>query len=257
MKFYQRWIADYATATAHLSCAEDGIYGRLLDHYYSLEGPLPNDLDTLCRIARAMTEVERAGVQVVADQFFPVSETDGLRHNRRADEELPEMRRRIAIAQENGRKGGRPKGGREPTTNQDGNPPGFGWVSESKPTGQANQSQEPVDERKILSIEERPRKRGTRRTLIPDGFAVSDRLRAWAFERGFDQLERHLESFAGKARAGAYRYADWDEALMNAIRDDWAGIRGRGDPVQSSLSRAGSRTAENGLAVLRAMEVGT
>ena len=29
-----------------------------------------------------------------------------------------------------------------------------------------------------------------------------------------------------EARAKGYVYADWDQALMNAIRDDWAKLRG-------------------------------
>ena len=56
-------------------------------------------------------------------------------------------------------------------------------------------------------------------------FCVSERVKVWAKEKGFDRLDAHLESFVGKCKAKAYAYVDWDEALMNAIRDDWAKVR--------------------------------
>jgi hypothetical protein len=65
-----------------------------------------------------------------------------------------------------------------------------------------------------------------RRTPLPDGFAVSDRVKAWAKRKGFDAyLEQHFEHFLGFCRANRSVYADWDEALMNCIRADWGGIR--------------------------------
>ena len=70
-----------------------------------------------------------------------------------------------------------------------------------------------------------PRKQKAIKTELPDGFGISDRVRTWAGLKKFDRLEEHLESFLSKAKAKAYTYADWDEALMNAIRDDWAKLR--------------------------------
>lgn len=65
-----------------------------------------------------------------------------------------------------------------------------------------------------------PRK--PRKTRIPDDFVISERVRAWAAEKGHTRLEQHLEYFAGWARAKGAEYTDWDEALMNAIRANWA-----------------------------------
>lgn len=71
---------------------------------------------------------------------------------------------------------------------------------------------------------------------LPEGFAISERVRRWADEKGFGQLEAHFESFISKAKAKAYTYADWDEGLMGAIRDDWAKLRNQ--PARASpLSR--------------------
>lgn len=71
-------------------------------------------------------------------------------------------------------------------------------------------------------------KRAPTKTRMPDGFTVSDRVKAWAAEKGFGdaaELELHLEAFRGKATAKGYTYADWDAAFMEAIRQDWAKLR--------------------------------
>jgi len=66
------------------------------------------------------------------------------------------------------------------------------------------------------------------KTGLPADFAISDAVRAWADERKFGQLEQHLEAFKRKAKAKGYTYVDWDSAFMEAIREDWAKLRGRG-----------------------------
>lgn len=68
-------------------------------------------------------------------------------------------------------------------------------------------------------------RRRARKTSMPDDFGISERVRAWAADKGYDQLERHLAHFRGKAVARGYSYVDWDEALMAAVRDDWAKTR--------------------------------
>jgi len=70
-------------------------------------------------------------------------------------------------------------------------------------------------------------------TTVPDGFGISDEVRAWAQRKGFDRLDDHLEAFIGKAKAKPYLYADWDQALQNAIREDWAGIRNSTGPPRA------------------------
>ncbi|MET3929544.1 hypothetical protein ABIE51_001431 [Lysobacter sp. OAE881] len=78
----------------------------------------------------------------------------------------------------------------------------------------------------------------TRKTRIPDGFGISDRVRRWAAEKGHGQLEQRLEHFIGAAKARGYEYADWDEAFMGAIRDNWAKLAA---PSASSYVPGGGR----------------
>lgn len=61
---------------------------------------------------------------------------------------------------------------------------------------------------------------------IPDDFGISERVQRWAREKGHSLLEKRLEHFVGYARRNAKEYADWDEAFMGAIREDWAKLNG-------------------------------
>ncbi|BCT68098.1 YdaU family protein [Nitrosospira sp. NRS527] len=151
MNYYERYCGDYQRDTAHLSLAEHGAYTMLLDTYFSVEKPLPKELPSLYRVCRAMTRLEQHAVKVVADQFFPVSEMDGLRHNHRADREIAKARPKIEAARINGRKGGRPpkesfqKTRREAQDIPDGLSTAFGdiaaAISAGEPGGKAHQRQ--------------------------------------------------------------------------------------------------------------------
>ena len=71
------------------------------------------------------------------------------------------------------------------------------------------------------------RKSKSAKTGMPDGFEVSERVRGWAVEKGYGQLDEHLEAFKRKVTAKGYTYASWDDAFMEAVREDWAKLRGR------------------------------
>lgn len=114
VNFYKRYPGDYQRDTAHLSLAEHGAYGLLLDHYYSSEKPLPADLSMLHRICRAFTKPEQKAVDSVAGMFFPVG-ADGLRHNARADKQIPQEQKGREAARQNGKNGGRPIQPTEPS----------------------------------------------------------------------------------------------------------------------------------------------
>lgn len=105
MNYYERHLGDYAKDTAHLTMLEHGAYGLLLDRYYSTEVGIPQD--QVHRIARARSRDEKAAVDAVLAEFFVL--TDGVWINRRSEEEIVKARHKIKAAQENGKKGGRPK----------------------------------------------------------------------------------------------------------------------------------------------------
>jgi hypothetical protein len=73
------------------------------------------------------------------------------------------------------------------------------------------------------------------KTAMPPDFGISDRVRVWAGQHGFDALEAHLEAFKRKVDANGYAYVNWDSAFMEAVREDWAKIRAR--PLGQSFAQ--------------------
>ena len=79
------------------------------------------------------------------------------------------------------------------------------------------------------------------KTPLPADFTISAAVRDWAEAKGHTNLQAHFDSFVGKARANGYTYADWDQALQNAIRDDWAKL---GTQQHAPHGAAGGRSAK-------------
>ena len=79
-----------------------------------------------------------------------------------------------------------------------------------------------------------PKRRRAEKTTLPEGFGLSDRVRAWAEAKGFGRLEEHLEAFRRKATAHGYAYVNWDDAFMEAVREDWAKLRPRGASAEQA-----------------------
>lgn len=74
------------------------------------------------------------------------------------------------------------------------------------------------EEIRAASAASPPRKK----SRLPDDFAISDRVRAWAIAKSHDRLEARFEHFVSYAKRNGAKYVDWDEAFMAAIRENWA-----------------------------------
>ena len=134
MNYYQHHLGDYETATSHLSLIEDAIYSRLIRLYYRREGPIPADVRSVARLIRAADQVEVVG-DILAE-FFVLAE-DGWKQDR-CDAEIAAYRERVANAQRNGMKGGRPKtprGGDSGGEKPDSVPPEADSRTKDKPDG--------------------------------------------------------------------------------------------------------------------------
>lgn len=70
MNFYPFHIGDYASSTRHLTWDEDAAYRRLLDAYYTREGPLPLEPMAIYRLVVASSDAQRQAVQIVLEEFF-------------------------------------------------------------------------------------------------------------------------------------------------------------------------------------------
>ena len=105
MNYYERHLGDYARDAAHLSMLEHGAYTLLLDRCYTTERGIP--ADQAHRVCRAKTRDERTAVDSVLAEFFTLE--DGVWMNGRVIREITKMQAKVKAAQENGRRGGRPK----------------------------------------------------------------------------------------------------------------------------------------------------
>ena len=101
MNYYERHIGDYLKDTVHLSLLEHGIYGRLLDVYYTRESAIP--VAQVERLIGVRSKDERKALADVLDEFFEV-DADVLRHSR-CDREIAKYqdKQRKASASANAR----------------------------------------------------------------------------------------------------------------------------------------------------------
>jgi uncharacterized protein YdaU (DUF1376 family) len=132
MNYFRFWIGDYLKDTAQLSLTEHGSYLLLMAEYYNRGGALDADISKLHRLCRAFTQAEAEAVTAVAERFFPVN-GDGLRHNKRADEELSIALPAIEEMRQAGRKGAAARWGK----NGVGHRVGYG-VGQENPNGPPN-----------------------------------------------------------------------------------------------------------------------
>ncbi|HZR03669.1 MAG TPA: YdaU family protein [Burkholderiales bacterium] len=257
MNFYKHYLGDYDGATAHLSWDEDMAYTRLLRAYYRREAPIP-DAEKY-RLARASTKAQRAAVDSVLGEFF---QRDGdVWRNKRADEEIAaylESEDGRAAKKENERERQRRHRERrkalfealrvhgsvpswdstvdelqamlDAVTQRGGN----GAVTPPV-TRDTTANQKPDTRSQIPEKAKSKASAQARATLLPDSFEVSERVKTWAASKGFGQLEKYLEFFAGRMKANGKRYTDWDEAFMNCIREDWPQFRKATAPDYSEV----------------------
>ena len=105
MHYYKFNIGDWIRRTAHLSALEEGVYFRLINHYYDTEQSFPEDMVSVIRQTR-LTDQEDA-VQTILQEFFHLSK--GFWFHSRCEDEIAAYKFRLGIARDNGAKGGRPR----------------------------------------------------------------------------------------------------------------------------------------------------
>lgn len=84
MNYYERHIGDYLKDTAHLSLLEHGVYTRLMDVYYTREGPIP--AKEAARLIGARSKDEREALETVLAEFFVLVE--GVHRQERCEREI-------------------------------------------------------------------------------------------------------------------------------------------------------------------------
>lgn len=100
MNYYPRHIGDYAKDTRGLSFAEHGAYALLLDLYYDIEGPIPDE--EKYDLTGARGDDEKAAIDKVLRRFFTLE--DGQWRNKRADEEIAKSHAKAEKAQQSAKR---------------------------------------------------------------------------------------------------------------------------------------------------------
>lgn len=173
-------------------------YTRLLRVYYRTEKPIL--VGEQYRLCRASTPDQKKAVDLVLAEFFKKRRNSFI--NSRAETEIAAYKARAELNQIVGRLGGRPR--RNPNETQ--------TVSKNNPS-------------QIPDTKNHKPEKNKKGTPLPGDFQISERVKSWAEEKGLVDLESDLEFFIGRMKANGKTYVDWDEAFMNCVREDWAGLR--------------------------------
>ena len=112
-----------------------------------------------------------------------------------------------------------------------------------EPSGNHQSIPEQAAPQKTEVLEKTVPQKKTKLTPIPHDFGISDRVTQWASEKGYVQLETHLEYFIGYVQASGKKYANWDAALMQAIRGNWAKVNTK--PMAQYQQKPQNRTPLN------------
>ncbi|RQT08932.1 YdaU family protein [Burkholderia contaminans] len=129
MNYYPHHIGDFRSGTVNMTRVERWIYRDLIDVYYDTEKPLPLDLDAVCYAVGVSAEEERRAVANLLR--FKFTQTDAGYVHDRCEIEIAAYRTRAETAQENGKKGGRPKKRAATGSGTKQNPP----ETQEKPSG--------------------------------------------------------------------------------------------------------------------------
>ena len=104
MEWYKFDIAAYRQATQGLSLREHGIYRRLLDLYYTLEGPILNDLRYIKQELKCVDRWDHQALIKVLSTYFILDASTNHYHNKKADEEIIEYNDRKEKNRDNANK---------------------------------------------------------------------------------------------------------------------------------------------------------
>lgn len=105
MHYYKFNIPAWGLSTAHLTVEEEGIYLRLINHYYDTECPIPQETQSVIR--RLRLETQSVIASAILEEFFTLTDK-GWVHNK-CEIILKAYRRTGKKNRKNGALGGRPK----------------------------------------------------------------------------------------------------------------------------------------------------
>jgi uncharacterized protein YdaU (DUF1376 family) len=221
MHYYQHHIGDFIKDTARLNDSQAMAYLRLIWMYYDQEKALKPDTKILAFQIGASIE----DTQLLLEAYF-IETPSGWMHSR-CEAEIAEYRAYLEKKSNAGRASAeRRKNVRSTDVEQvlNSSSTDVQLTTNHKPL---TTNHKPKDTEPAAPVSQSKPAKPARKSPIPEDFSISQRVKDWAKQKGYDRLEDHLDAFTRKAKMNAYMYVDWDLAFMEAIREDWAKIRGK------------------------------
>lgn len=206
MHYYKFNVASWAKDTGHLSPSEEGIYLRLINHYYDTEKPIPLKTNLVFRKLRLANDSELA--ESILDEFFTKTK-DGWIHNH-CEKLISEYQKMAERNKKNAKLGGRPKnkGLDKPAGFQDG--------CEDKPTGIPNQEPR-TNNQEPETNNDKPSKNNGR--FAPPSV---EEIHEYMVQRNFDSLpeaEKFYDFYESKGwMVGKNKMKSWQAAIRNWLK---------------------------------------
>jgi uncharacterized protein YdaU (DUF1376 family) len=196
LAYFPLFPTDFDADTGHLTFAEDGAYNRLLRlSWRCVEAKMPDDLDWICRKARATTPEDRALIEAVLAEFF--TRKGGKVFSRRLHEEWVKANDAHAKRISAGSKGGRAKAMKTNDTDAS---------NANAMLKQPEPEPEPYIEKKEIEPKGSPKKSDS--VLVKDALtAVIEPDLADAFIAHRQKLKKPMTPYAAQLIAGKLRKA--------------------------------------------------
>lgn len=200
LAYFPLYPTDFDADTGHLTLAEDGAYNRLLRLSWKCpEAKMPDDLDWICRRARAATAEDRAIIEGILAEFF--TRKGGKVFSAKLHKIWKQTNDAHQRRVEAGKSGGRAKARK----NNDNDASNASAMPEQSPSNQ-NQNQNHIDTVANAT----------------DGEAVEARadLVKDLFERGVRFLGKHgVKESQARSMIGKWRNDHEDSDILSAFMD--------------------------------------
>lgn len=144
MHYYKFNIADWILHTSHLTPEEEGIYLRLLNHYYDTESSIPTETQPVIRRLRLIGLEDKA--LMILEEFF--YQEGGFWNHKRCQKEILAYQTKAETSKANGSKGGRPRGSTSSQKNPK-KPRKTQAVNSGNPEITLTKNQEPITKNQI------------------------------------------------------------------------------------------------------------
>lgn len=209
LPYFPMFPTDFDADTGHLSFAEDGAYNRLLRLSWRCPGAkMPDDLDWICRKARAFSDDDRALIAAILSEFF--TRSGGKVFSRRLAKEWDEAHAAHNKRVSAGSRGGKAKALK---TNKSGPSNAKAMLKQPEPEPYSNSD-----------------------ANASDGDAVADDFSKQLFDRGVAFLGRHgIQERQARSIIGKWRKEHSDRDVFDAFAG--CAKAGATDPVPWIVAR--------------------